>query len=61
MDDRNRQRFGEDGQLLGSVDECEHCAGNAAAGRGAGGRYVGRRGGGAPSVRRASLGRCVQA
>jgi hypothetical protein len=37
MDGRNRQRFADQAQLLGSLDQCEHGAGDAAAGRGAGG------------------------
>jgi hypothetical protein len=61
MDGRNRQRFAEDGQLLGSWISASTVRGTPTAGHGAGRRYAGGRGGKARSVRRAGSRRCMDA
>ena len=53
MNGRNRQRFADDGQLLGILDQRQYGAGYSTAWYGVGRRDTGRRGGEARSVRRA--------
>jgi hypothetical protein len=59
MDARNRQRFAEDGQLLGSLDQCEYGAGHSAARDGAGRGDGRRQRGEGGSVRRGGSGGMV--